>query len=401
MREDRFPEPDGAVVIGDGVRIDLARREVRRGDRVLRMSRQSYQLLKYLADCADRVVAIDELVANVWHGHGTPATVRQEMHVLRRALDESARGSAIESVRGAGYRVRRAGRGGRVDPGVARCLAAGTRLRASGAEPELRKAVVWFSRATAIDAHCDAAWLGLAQCRLMLGIAGHDDPAVAAEAIGAALRRTAPSIAARIVALDADFFLRGQLRAREYAAVRDDDPANPDAHVAFAWASVHLGDTRAAADAARAAVALAPASLDVHHEYGMIMYYVGALGEAVAELELVAAMDPARSITVASLAMVLLAQGKTAQAADAIRFVSTDDCAIQASMAVVAASAGDRAKAHRCADAVLGRAPAYVSPYHAAKCYYALGRTADYTQAIAAASGTPNGRLLRFERWMA
>jgi hypothetical protein len=81
--------------------------------------------------------------------------------------------------------------------------------------------------------------------------------------------------------------------------------------------------------------------------------------------------------------------------------VQTDDCAIQASMAVVAAGSGDAEKVHRCADAVLGRAPAYLSPYHAAKCYYALGRKSEYAQAIAAARGTPNGRLLRFERWMA
>lgn len=401
MREARSTEFDDAVVIGDGVRIDRDRREVRRGDRVLRISPRSYDLLGYLAEHADRVVTIDQLIANVWQGRGTPATVRQELHMLRRALDENRRSSVIESVRGTGYRVRRVAGAGSVDPGLARCLAAGTRLKASGSEPELRKAAVWFARAAEIDPRCEAAWLGLAQCHLMLAMCGHDDPDLAARTIDALLARTSRSVGSRIVALDADFFLRGRLRAGEYAAVREEDPDNPDAHIAFAWASVQLGETHAAAQAARTAVALAPASLDVHHEYGMIMYYVGALEEAAAELELVAAMDSARSATIVSLAMVLLAQGKADRAAETIRFVRTDDCGIQASMAVVAAGSGDAEKAHRCADAVLGRAPAYLSPYHAAKCYYALGRTSDYARAIAAARGTPNGRLLRFERWMA
>jgi DNA-binding winged helix-turn-helix (wHTH) protein len=400
VRDDWLSGPEDSVLIAGGVRIDRDRREVRRGDRVLRISPRSYDLLSHLAGCAGRVVGTDEIIAEVWHGRGTPATVRQELHVLRRTLGDDSRSSVIECVRGAGYRIRRTAERAALDSGVARCLAAGTRLKASGSEAELRKAAVWFTRAAAMDPRCDAAWLGLATCRLLLALCGFDDPVPAAGTVDTALARASRSTASRLVALDADCFLRGRARLDEYAALREENPHDPEAHVAFAWANVALGETRAAAEAARAAVALAPASLDVHNEYGTIMYYAGAFDEAAAALELVAAMDPARSATSVALAMVLLARNEAAKAAQAVRFVRTNDSALQSSLAVVAARTGDAEQVQRCANAVLGRPRAYLSPYHAAKCYYALGRTSDYAHAMEAARSTPHGRLLRFERWM-
>lgn len=89
----------------DDLTIDLARREVHRGVEPIDVTGLNFDLLAYLIRQGERVVELDELVAQVW----APAvvsdeTVTQRVKLLRQALsDDSKRPRYVRSVRGRGY----------------------------------------------------------------------------------------------------------------------------------------------------------------------------------------------------------------------------------------------------------------------------------------------------------
>ena len=104
------PTDMGEVPIPGGI-ADFARRELRFacGDRC-ELSEREVELLRYLANCADRAVSREELLANVWRisPDGLP-TRTIDMHVARlreKLRDDSAEPQVLLTVRGKGYMFR-------------------------------------------------------------------------------------------------------------------------------------------------------------------------------------------------------------------------------------------------------------------------------------------------------
>ncbi|WP_199484752.1 response regulator transcription factor [Actinomadura craniellae] len=88
-----------------GIRLDPARREVRRDGRPVPLARKEFGLLAELLRADGAVVSAEELLEKVWDEHIDPFTntVRVTLMKLRRKLGEPA---VIETVPGAGYRIR-------------------------------------------------------------------------------------------------------------------------------------------------------------------------------------------------------------------------------------------------------------------------------------------------------
>src|SRR5262245_10391631 len=94
-----------------GGTVDFARRELRfkDGERT-ELSEREVELLRYLANCSDRAVSRDELLANVWRisPDGLP-TRTIDMHVARlreKLRDDSTEPQVLLTVRGKGYMFR-------------------------------------------------------------------------------------------------------------------------------------------------------------------------------------------------------------------------------------------------------------------------------------------------------
>jgi DNA-binding response OmpR family regulator len=108
------PSDVAEISIPGGV-ADLARRELRFADgNRCQLSERETELLRYLANHADRAVARDELLANVWRisPDGLP-TRTIDMHVARlreKLRDDSEDPQVLLTVRGKGYMFRAAGR---------------------------------------------------------------------------------------------------------------------------------------------------------------------------------------------------------------------------------------------------------------------------------------------------
>jgi DNA-binding response OmpR family regulator len=94
-----------------GGTVDFARRELRfEGGERTELSEREVELLRYLANCSDRAVSRDELLANVWRisPDGLP-TRTIDMHVARlreKLRDNSAEPQVLLTVRGKGYMFR-------------------------------------------------------------------------------------------------------------------------------------------------------------------------------------------------------------------------------------------------------------------------------------------------------
>ena len=93
------------VVAGD-VWIDTARRQVRRGDVDVDLTAREFDVLEFLVRRAGQVLGKREILAGVWEFDfdGDPNIVEVYVGRLRRKLDRDG-DSAIETVRGVGYRV--------------------------------------------------------------------------------------------------------------------------------------------------------------------------------------------------------------------------------------------------------------------------------------------------------
>lgn len=93
------------ILVGD-VRLDLARRQARRGDKALDLSPREFDLLLALVRAEGRTLSRMELLRDVWDIAGEPATNLVDVHIgrLRRKLDAHGP-SLIHTVRGEGYRL--------------------------------------------------------------------------------------------------------------------------------------------------------------------------------------------------------------------------------------------------------------------------------------------------------
>ena len=88
--------------------MDLLRRIVMRGGRVIDLQRREFQLLEYLLRNADRIVTRTMLLEAVWDFHFDPKTNIVETHMsrLRAKLSQNGGTELIHTVRGSGYVVR-------------------------------------------------------------------------------------------------------------------------------------------------------------------------------------------------------------------------------------------------------------------------------------------------------
>jgi DNA-binding response OmpR family regulator len=95
-----------ALEVGD-LTIDLLRREVIRGNRLVPLTAREFTLLEYLARNVDRVLTRQQLWARVWP-EGTEAgsnVLDTYIHYLRDKIDRSSAHPLIKTVRGVGYRI--------------------------------------------------------------------------------------------------------------------------------------------------------------------------------------------------------------------------------------------------------------------------------------------------------
>ena len=92
-------------VFGD-YQLDTQRCELRRGDALCALERQGFNVLVYLLQHRDRMVAKDELLEQLWPNQiVSESTLTQRLRSVRRALGDSGREQLfIKTVHGRGYR---------------------------------------------------------------------------------------------------------------------------------------------------------------------------------------------------------------------------------------------------------------------------------------------------------
>lgn len=91
--------------------IDLLKRTVTRAGKPVDLQQQEYKLLEYLMRHADEIVTRTMLLENIWSFHFDPGTNLIESHIsrLRAKIDRGHDRELIQTVRGAGYRIRDGG----------------------------------------------------------------------------------------------------------------------------------------------------------------------------------------------------------------------------------------------------------------------------------------------------
>ena len=88
--------------------MDLLTRAVTRAGQDIDLQPREFRLLEYLMRHAGQVVTRTMLLENVWGYHFDPQTNVIDVHVsrLRRKIDRDFETPLLETVRGAGYRLR-------------------------------------------------------------------------------------------------------------------------------------------------------------------------------------------------------------------------------------------------------------------------------------------------------
>ena len=101
---------DGVPVVlrAGGVALDPARREVIAGNRPVSLTAKEFGLLELLLRHPGQVLSRDQIARHVWSGDFEADSNVLEVHVrnIRRKLSEAGNDELIETVRGAGYRLR-------------------------------------------------------------------------------------------------------------------------------------------------------------------------------------------------------------------------------------------------------------------------------------------------------
>jgi two-component system response regulator MprA len=106
-RVHRDDAADERMVFAD-LSLDLATRDVYRGDRVVRLTRTEFSLLELLMRNPRRVLTRDHILEEVW-GFDFPTTANSlEVYIgyLRRKTEEGGEARLVHTVRGVGYVLR-------------------------------------------------------------------------------------------------------------------------------------------------------------------------------------------------------------------------------------------------------------------------------------------------------
>ena len=106
LRRDPVERP--AVLEAGGLRLDPASHEVWRGDHSIELSAKEFALLELLMRHAGQVLSRGQLIEHAWDiaYEGTSNVVDVYIRYLRDKVDRPFGESSIETVRGAGYRLR-------------------------------------------------------------------------------------------------------------------------------------------------------------------------------------------------------------------------------------------------------------------------------------------------------
>jgi DNA-binding response OmpR family regulator len=100
-----------AVLEAGDLRLDPASRSCHRGEDDIGLTVREFALLEYLLRHRDEVVSKTEILSHVWDENfdGDPNIVEVYVGYLRRKIDAPFGRRAIETVRGAGYRLKGSG----------------------------------------------------------------------------------------------------------------------------------------------------------------------------------------------------------------------------------------------------------------------------------------------------
>lgn len=103
----RSPVEDGIIRVGD-LEIDIERREVRRGGRLVNLTMREFDMLKLLAQHAGRPLNRETIIRRVWgyEFEGETDPVKVYVNFLRKKLNAGGEADMIASVRGFGYVLR-------------------------------------------------------------------------------------------------------------------------------------------------------------------------------------------------------------------------------------------------------------------------------------------------------
>jgi two-component system, OmpR family, response regulator len=104
------PERPAILAAGD-LTLDPSERRVARGDETIAVTPREFALLEFLLRNRGRAVTKTEIIENVWDAHfdGDPNIVEVYIGYLRKKIDHPYGRAAIETVRGAGYRLEPSG----------------------------------------------------------------------------------------------------------------------------------------------------------------------------------------------------------------------------------------------------------------------------------------------------
>jgi len=103
----RSRQAEGLIRIGD-LEIDIEKRQVRRGNRLVELTTREFDLLKLLAQYAGRPLHRDFIIQRIWgyQFEGETDPVKVYINFLRRKLSAGGEADPIHSVRGFGYVLR-------------------------------------------------------------------------------------------------------------------------------------------------------------------------------------------------------------------------------------------------------------------------------------------------------
>jgi two-component system, OmpR family, response regulator len=108
LRRTRPDPQEGPELAYHDLSIDEDAHDVRRGDRVLRLTPTEYHLLRYLLVNAGRVVSKAQILDHVWRYDfgGDSSVVETYISYLRKKVDLPDEPALIHTVRGFGYAIR-------------------------------------------------------------------------------------------------------------------------------------------------------------------------------------------------------------------------------------------------------------------------------------------------------
>jgi DNA-binding response OmpR family regulator len=100
------------VLVAGDLTLDPAGHRVSRGETEVALTPKEFALLELFMRRPDEVLAKSEILSHVWDAHydGDPNVVEVYVGYLRRKIDVPFGRQALQTVRGAGYRL--AGNGG-------------------------------------------------------------------------------------------------------------------------------------------------------------------------------------------------------------------------------------------------------------------------------------------------